>query len=121
MRGDPDTVVRWAGFLLLGAMLFGFLCAKLDLPGINTCWSLAALGAGGGSLVQYRRDRGLWMLAALYLLIYCGFYVLFFIEQVGDILRNAAQPPLGVGIDFTVATLLLSANIRFLYRVGRFN
>ena len=121
MRGDPEFVVRWAWLLLLVAMLLGFLCARLEIAGIFTCAFLGALGAGGGMLVQYRTDRGLWMLAALFLVIYCGLYVLFFVGQLGDVLRNAGQAPVGVVVDFSVATLLLSANIRFLFRIARFN
>ena len=103
MGGDPEKVVRWAAVLLLGAMLLGFLCAKLEIPGIVTCMFLAALGAGGGMLMQYRTDRGLWMLAALFLVIYCGIYVLFFVGQLGDVLRNAAQPPVGIVVDCSVS------------------
>ena len=61
------------------------------------------------------------MLAALFLLIFGAIHGLFFFAEFGDLLRNAAQPPLDVVIDFAVASLVLSAIIRFLYRVGRFN
>ena len=121
MRGEPAFVVRFAAPLILLGMLMGFVCANLELPGVITSVYAIALGASGGSLVRWQTDRGLWMLAGVFLLLFISIYGLIIIGQVSDLLRGAPQPDVGLVLDFTIATVLLCANLRFLFRVARFN
>ena len=121
IRGEPDTVIRCYRPLLLASMLLGYLCATLSLPGIITCMFAGALGASGGSLAQYRTERGLWMLAVLFFALYGGIYALLIFGQIGDVLHNAAPMPIALLVDATIGTFFLTTNIRFLYQVGQFN
>ncbi len=79
------------------------------------------LGACGGSLVDWRHERGLWMLAGLFLLFCCAIYGLFICGQVRDIIRGAVETNIGLMIDFSLGTMLLSSTIRFLWRVAKYN
>jgi hypothetical protein len=121
IRGEPDVVIRWGGPLLLGGMLFGFASARLELPGVITAMFAIGLGASGGSLVRWRHERGLWMLAGLFLLGYAVTYGLFIYGQVLDIVRGAPRPNVGLMIDFSLGTTLLSITLRFLWRVAKYN
>ena len=69
IRGEPDAVIRWARPLVLGGMILGFASAWLELPGVIAATFAIGLGASGGSLVGWQYDRGLWMLAGLFLSI----------------------------------------------------
>jgi hypothetical protein len=50
-------------------MILGFASAWLELPGVIAATFAIGLGASGGSLVGWQYDRGLWMLAGLFLSI----------------------------------------------------
>jgi hypothetical protein len=91
------------------------------MPGVCTGLFAISLGASGGSLVSWRYDRGLWMLAGLFFLVWVGIYGLFIYGEVRDIVRGAPKPDLSLMIDFSLGTMFLSANLRFLFRVAKFN
>lgn len=121
IRGEPDVVIRWAGPLILVGMLLGFASARLECPGVITAMFAIGLGACGGSLVHWRHEHGLWMLAGLFLLVHCAIYGLFIYGQVRDIFRGAPQLDVGLMIDFGIGTMLLSGTLRFLWRVTKYN
>jgi ferredoxin len=121
VRGEPDVVTCWAGPLILGGMLLGFASARFDLPGVITAMIAIGFGASGGSLVHWRYERGLWMLAGLFLLVYAAIYGLFIYGQVGDIVRGARRPAVGLMLDFSLGTMILSGTLRFLSRVAKHN
>ena len=121
LRGDPEYVIRWYRLILAAALVVGLIVVQLDWPGVITCVFTAALGAAGGSFGAYRSERGLWMLAALYLLIYGGIYGIIAFAHVHDVLRNALPTPLPIIIDATVGTLILTINLQFLFAAGRIN
>ena len=93
-------------------MLFGFCCARLGLHGIITSTVAVGLGATGAVFVQFRTDRGLWMLAVLFISILSAVYGICIVGEARDVLRNAPQPPLALVIDYSVTTLLVSTNLR---------
>lgn len=121
IRGEPDVVIRWAGALIFGGMLLGIASAWLELPGVITAMFAITLGASGGSLVRWRYERGLWMLAGLFFLVFAAIYGLYIYGQGRDLVRGAARPDVGLAIDFSLGTLLLSSTIRFLWRVAKYN
>ncbi len=102
-------------------MLLGFVSVWFGLPGVITAVFAITLGAAGGSLIRWRHDRGLWMLAGLFLLLFVGIYGLTLYGRGRDIVRGAAQPEIGLAIDFSLGTLLLSSTVRFLWRVAKYN
>jgi hypothetical protein len=121
IRGEPDAVVRWAGPLILFGMLLGFTSARLEIPGVISAVYAVFLGASGGALAQWRTDRDLWMLAGLFLLFCGAFYGVIIYSEIDDIVCGALGPEIGLLIDFSIGTTLLSISLRFLWRVARYN
>jgi hypothetical protein len=119
--GDPSAVVRYSGLLILSGMLLAFASVQCDTAGAITGTFAIALGAAGGSLARWRTERGLWMLAVLFLTIYCAIYVLVSLGQILDWIRGVRNPEPSLIIDFSFGTILLSAIIRFLAKVARQN
>jgi hypothetical protein len=85
LRGEPDRVIRWAGPLILCGMAVAFLSARLGTPGLLTAFQVIALGAMGGSLAQWRTDRGLWMLSGLFFGVWTASYGLCLYGEIHDI------------------------------------
>lgn len=121
ISGDPLTIFRWCGPMALAGLGCGFAVAYLGLPGVVTCTVLLMLGAAAGSLEQYRAERGLWMLAALWIVIFTATYLMFSVGRMLDVARNAPALPIGLLADFAIATALLTASVRFLWRIVLFN
>ena len=119
--GEPAAVLRYGTPILLAGMALTAVSSLCDTPGLITAVFAVGLGATAGALRNWRSERGLWMLAFLLLVLNCVIYGLMLIGQFGDLIRGVAQPELGVSIDVAFATLLLSASIRFVVRVGRSN
>jgi hypothetical protein len=120
LSGEPDAVIRWALVLFVGGMALAFISAKLETPGVLSAFQAAALGAIGASLVQWRTDRGLWMLAGFLLVFWSALYCLCLYGEVRDIVAGA-QIEVGLAIDVTIAMSLYSIMLRFLWRVTRYN
>ena len=118
LRGDPRTMVPIAPYLLLGGMAALGLSAYFDGGGIITAGFVLALGAASASLDEWRSERGLWMLAGLFLLIYGAIYICFCIGQLQDVLRGAQAPVTLTLIDLSIGTAVLVIILRFLTRVA---
>lgn len=121
IRGDPKTVVPYSPWILLGGMAVVAASYLGDGAGLISGFFCAALGAAGGSLVNWQRERGLWMLAGVFLVMFSAVYLLSCCGQLADVWRGAKPADLAVSVDFVVGTLLLSAMLRFLVTVARDN
>src|SRR5260221_14299657 len=119
LRGEPDVVIRSARALILAGMLLGYACARLEIPGVISAVFAVGLGASGGCLVQWRTDRGLWMLAGLFLLINSGIWTLVTCAHIFDIIRGVPQGDVGLTVDFGMGSSLLSSTLRFNWRVAK--
>ncbi len=120
LRGEPDRIIRWAGALILGGMAVAFLSARLGTPGLLSAFQAIALGATAGSLVQWRTDRGLWMLAGFFLVVWSAIYGLCLYGEIRDIVAGA-QIDIGIAIDWALAMSFYGTMLRFLWRVTREN
>ncbi len=120
-RGEPDMVIRAAPWLILFGILVALVSTQLVFAPVIIALFAIGLGASGRTFEQWRTERGLWMLAVLFLLMNCGFYVLITVGQLNDILGAARAFDLMLFIDFTIGTTLLVAQIKFLKYVGREN
>ena len=73
-----------------------------------------ALGAASGSFQEWRGNRGLWMLAVLFLLMFAPIYITFFILEIFG--SRSELTVLNV-LDFSLATVLLGKICRLLVSV----
>jgi hypothetical protein len=120
LRGEPDAVVRHGRpiFLLAWALV-----ATVWLFGVGAITAVftMGLGASAGSLQKWKSERGLWMLACVFLVPLVVFYVCWMTNNVLDQLRGAQPAGLAIVLDAAAATLVMQAQIRFLINVGRQN
>lgn len=121
IRGEPSFIIGWYGALIFIGMVLAVISAQFRIPGIISAVYLVYLGACGGCFVSWRTERGLWMLAGLVLFTSCVIYGHIITGQVCDEFRQVGPPSLGVLIDASIATLFLTATIRFLVTVIRHN
>src|SRR4051794_23206231 len=121
LRGEPTEVVRLAPYFLIGGML-GFVGSYLlDGFGAITAFSTVALGAAGASLEKWQTERGLWMLAALFAVIYAIIYGCFVYGRISDLLRGAPGVGIPLALDISIGSMLLLGQLRFLRSVVRQN
>jgi hypothetical protein len=121
VRGEPEVVLSWAAPLILLGMLFGVAAARFQQPGVITAVFATCLGASGGALRDWRQERGLWMLASLFLVINVAVYGLLNFGQAHDLMRGVPWGEFGLTIDVAIGTMLLASNVRFLWRVAKGN
>ena len=73
-QGEPRVVIHCAPGLLIVGILWFFASALVDGHGIITALFAVSLGAAGASLERWQSERGLWMLAGLYFVIWVVIY-----------------------------------------------
>jgi hypothetical protein len=121
LRGEPTAIETWGLYLLLAGMaLVGLSFLGLDY-GIITGFFAVGLGASGGAFTKWLCERGLWMLAVLFFVIYAFVYVCFCIGQLQDALQGAPVLNVALTVDVAIGTWLLVANLRFLLNVAKEN
>ena len=120
LTGHPETIARLAVWLLMASLCHGFVCVRYDAPGILTVMQTAAMGISAVMFSGYRRERGLWMHATLYLLLYASVHGLGLYGEMRDGMRGVA-PPLTILIDATLATFVLGIHVKLLWNVGTAN
>ena len=120
LRGDPDAIVACCGFLLAGGIALMALSSFTNVPGILVGFFAATLGAAGGALEKWRSERGLWMLAMLFFLIYAFLYVCFCIGQVADALRGGPND-IYLMLEWSISIFFLVSTLRFLVMVAKEN
>lgn len=121
LRGDAEAVVHWAPFLTIGGFGIAGLSIAFDDHGIITGFFLAALGVSAAGLSEWRSERGLWMLATVYLPIYGCVYSLIILSNIIDALRGVPANGPALVVDSSLGTLLLVALLRFVLKVAREN
>ena len=115
---SPAEIDRTIAFGLL-AFLGGAICWLVGFA-VSTMM-MFGLGAMTGSFGNWRTERGLWMLGALFLLIFGGFYVIFAYFQIADWWGGRAPLQGAMAIDWFVGTATLSYMVRFLWAVTYWN
>ena len=110
-----DRTIRYGVFAFLG----GAICWFAGL--VVSSMMLAGLGAMTGCFDNWRTERGLWMLGALFLLMFGGFYVIFACFQILDWQAGRAQLRGADAVDWFVGTTTLSFMVRFLWAVTYWN
>jgi hypothetical protein len=118
---DPDTLIRQAPWYLLGGVLL--VCASRFLDGFGTASAVMAvsLGASGAVFRGWRSERGLWMLAGLFLLLFGAGYSLCIYGQLRDLWQGRGCPRWDVWVDVLIGTVLLGSQVRILGQIVRLN
>jgi hypothetical protein len=121
LRGDPEAIVAYGPHIFLAAFLIIALSLLVDGTGILAGFFAAGLGGAGILLANWRTERGLWMLAGVYLVVNLFVYGCFSVGQIRDALQGVQVESVALLVDFTIGTLLLVTTIRFLVNVAREN
>ncbi len=109
-----DRVVQWSAI----PMIVGVGCWFADLAISSVMF--VALGAMGGSFSEWRTERGLWMLGALFLTIFGAIHVLLLYHATIDWIAGRAVGGM-VAVDIIVASSVLALMVRFLRAVTHWN
>ncbi|MEM6689730.1 MAG: hypothetical protein AAF664_09910 [Planctomycetota bacterium] len=82
---------------------------------------LGGLGAMSGCFAEWRTERGLWMLGALFLLVFGGFSLLITYHQIADWFAGRAPLRGLLAVDWFIGTTTLTYMVRFLWAVTYWN
>ncbi len=115
MPADIDRVISFG----LVAFLFSGVCWRFDLA--VSAAMMCGLGAMSGSFREWRTERGLWMLGALFLIIFGVFYAVITYNQVTDWVAGRTALPGIMAIDWFIGTSALGFMVRFLWAVTCWN
>jgi hypothetical protein len=91
LRGNPGTITRHMPGMILPALVLCYCLARFALPGILTAFQVLSLAASAACFTEYRTDRGLWMLAALFAVIWLSISAM---QSPLPINSTASWPPL---------------------------
>ncbi len=65
---------------------------------------------------EFRVERGLWMLAALYFAIWAGMSLLCLYGETRDLIRGVV-PEVSLIVDAAIATAIMHGHTKFLWKV----
>ena len=114
----PDEIDRVIAYGLLAFIACG-VCWFCGLA--VSALMLGGLGAMSGSFGNWRTEGGLWMLAALFLLIFGGFFAMFIYHQILDWWVGRLPLRGAMAIDWLIGISTLSYMVRFLWAVTYWN
>ena len=109
-----DRLIEWAALPMLAGIACWF--AGLAMSGVM----LFGLGAMGGSFDDYRTEKGIWMLGALFFTLFGALYAFLIVASVADMI--AGRGPVGLlAVDAFIATSTVGFMVRFLWSVTSLN
>ena len=120
LNGNPEAVTARLPLLIVPAFAACLLSANFDLPGLLSFAQLFALSVSAASFTNYRTERGLWMLAALFFSIWTSIFFMWIFGQSRDLMRGVA-PPASLIIDGAVALFVIRIHLKFLWTTAKFN
>ncbi len=120
LRGDPEAITRRLPLMMLPAILVCFASAQFGGVGILTFAHLFGFAVLAAAMTEYRTEKGLWMLALLFAVIWSAFIVLYMYGQLTDLRRGVAVNGL-LAIDVFFTMFLMRLAVRFLWKTARVN
>lgn len=121
---DLVAVYRGRSVLIgLGLLIIPRICVPGQSSGVFTGLTLLALGIFALVLNRWRSDPGLWMLAALVLVIYGPVYIYLQCRSIAVLIRNVPVNArlnwiqLGTTLDSCTALLVFGLLVRFVTTV----
>jgi hypothetical protein len=115
-HGDPDLVTSRLPVLMLPAFVGCFLCARFEVPGLLSCFQLAAFAVSAAIFSEFRVERGLWMLAALYFVIWTGISLTWLYGGTRDWIFGVAVPVTLIA-DAAIATSIIHSHTKYLWKI----
>lgn len=82
---------------------------------------LIMLGAGTASLLKWEEERGLWMLASLFLIFFAGFYTLFTAATLLPSWQGRGTPSVWMMIDQVATLVVLGYGARLMFSMAWHN
>lgn len=119
-RGDPELVTARLPVLMLPAFIGCFVCSQFDVPGLLSCFQLAAFAVSAEMFSRFQVERGLWMLATLFFLIWAGLSLMWLYGETQDWIRGVA-PPVSLIADAAIATSIMHSHNRYLWKIATRN
>jgi hypothetical protein len=120
VNGRPEVVCHYVLYPFILSIAAFATQACFD-TGVITAFFAMNLFASAASLTHWRTERGLWMLALLFFLIYVFTYACCVLGTIRDAIRGIQVDDTPLFIDFTIGFLLLSITLRFLATVAKEN
>lgn len=111
------ALFRGSLFIIIGFPMLVAVVALQRGP-IITPMMATAMGACCGTFGEWQRDRGLWMLAVLFLLMFFPIYLAF---AINGFFGSKAELSILQVIDFSVATIVAGQLSRVLFSVAIYN
>ena len=102
--------------LMVPAFLGCYLCARFDVPGLLSCFQLAAFAVSAATFTDFRAERGLWMLATLFFAIWAGISLMWLYGEARDWIRGVA-PDVTLIVDVAVATSIMHGHTKYLWKL----
>jgi hypothetical protein len=102
---------------MLPAFIGCFVCGRFDVPGLLSCFQLAAFAVSAAMLTDFRVERGLWMLAALFFVIWAGISLMWLYGETHDLIRGVA-PPTTLVVDAAIATSIMHSHTKYLWKIA---
>jgi hypothetical protein len=115
LQGDPQWVTRRLPALMLPAFAGCVLCARYDIPGLLSCFQLAAFAVSAAMLADFQIEKGLWVLAGLFFVFWVGISLTWLVGETRDWVRGVA-PPATLMADAAMATAIMHGHTRFLWK-----
>lgn len=120
INNDLDVVTKRMQLLVGPAFAALFLCAWFGVPALLTSFQLVAFSISAATLSDFRTEKGLWMLATLYFVLWAAISMIWTYGEVRDWM-NGAAPPQGILVDGAFATLVMQSHVRYLWKIMRCN
>jgi uncharacterized membrane protein YadS len=102
--------------MMVPAFVGCYLCAWFDVPGLLTCFQLTAFAVSAATFTEFRVERGLWMLAALFFTIWAGISLMWLVGETRDSIRGVA-PEGTLVLDAAIATTIMHSHTKFLWKL----
>ena len=120
LRGDPEAVTRQLPIMALPAIVACFVTAQFGGFGILTFVHLFGFAVLAASMTEYKTEKGLWMLALLFAVIWTAFILLYMYGQFLD-LRRGVVADWSIAIDAFLTMFLMRLMVRFLSKTAKLN
>lgn len=117
---DPEAILRWFPLLMLLAIASLVLSFQFGGLGILSSVHLFIFAVSAASMQEYKTEKGLWMLALTFAVLWAGMMSLCIYGQFMDLIRGVRFNPL-IAVDAATMMFIMRMTIRFLWKCAKIN